>query len=157
MAAWGCQLKAFYNNNFIHTYSRQYPCFRCFVEKHTVVTWQRVFVLLLLGPMPVKVEEVGSRRDWAWVFNICGVIFIGRLCEGGVGPWLVQVDVGDVQTDVVLSLQAWQDGRDGWHQRSEVWPQLRIRVPALEHNAIPGKNADRYSKNFVYSSLNITH
>lgn len=81
----------------------------------------------------------GSGRDWAGVFNVCGVVFVRGLREGRVGPRLVQVDVGDVQTDVVLSLQAGQDAGDGQLQRSKAGPQLWIGVPALEDNAIPGE------------------
>lgn len=81
----------------------------------------------------------GSGGDRARVFDVRGVVLVGGLCEGGVRPRLVQVDVGDVQTYVVFSLQAGQDGGDSRHQRGKTGPQLWIRVPALEHDAIPAK------------------
>lgn len=139
-----------------HTNNRDYRCFTCFVVKVTGVTWQSFFVFLLLAPIPVyrqgRRSGVSGRQR---VFNIRRVVFISRLCESGVGLWLVQVDVGDVQTDVVFSLQAWQDGWDVWHQCSKAGPQFWIRVPALEHNAIPGKNSQ--SKRFLIYSLLMHH
>lgn len=141
---------------FTHTNNRDYHSFTCFVVKVTGVTWQRFFVFLLLAPIPVNRQgrrSGVSRRQW--VFNIGGVVFISGLCESRVGPWLVQVDVGDIQTDVVFSLQAWQDGWDGWHKCSKAGPQFWIRVPALEHNAIPGKHSK--SKWFLPYSLLMHH
>lgn len=78
-----------------------------------------------------------SGGDGARVLDICGLVLVSGLGERRVGSRLVQVDVGDVQTDVVFSLQAGQDGGDGRHQRGKVGPQLGIGVPALKHDAVP--------------------
>lgn len=80
----------------------------------------------------------GSGGDRARVLDVRGLVLVSGLGERRVGSRLVQVDVGDVQTDVVFSLQAGQDGGDGRHQRGKVGPQLGIGVPALKHDAVPG-------------------
>lgn len=125
----------------VHTNIRQYICF---------VLRDTVDLAVVRCALAVSTDRVcreraksgsgsGSGGDRARVFNVRGVVLVGRFCEGGVRPRLVQVDVGDVQTDVVFSLQAGQDGGDSWHQRGKTGPQLWIRVPALKHNAIPAK------------------
>lgn len=125
----------------VHTNIRQYICF---------VVGDTVDLAVVRCALAVSTDRVcreraksgsgsGSGGDRARVFNVRGVVLVGRFCEGGVRPRLVQVDVGDVQTDVVFSLQAGQDGGDSWHQRGKTGPQLWIRVPALKHNAIPAK------------------
>lgn len=70
-------------------------------------------------------------------FSVRGVVFVSRLGQRRVRPGLVQVDVCDIQTDVVFSLEAGEDGGNSRHQRSKVRPQFRIGVPTLEHNAVP--------------------
>lgn len=125
----------------VHTNIRQYICF---------VLRDTVDLAVVRCALAVSTDRVcreraksgsgsGSGGDRARVFNVRGVVLVGRFREGGVRPRLVQVDVGDVQTDVVFSLQAGQDGGDSWHQRGKTGPQLWIRVPALKHNAIPAK------------------
>lgn len=125
----------------VHTNIRQYICF---------VVRDTVDLAVVRCALAVSTDRVcreraksgsgsGSGGDRARVFNVRGVVLVGRFREGGVRPRLVQVDVGDVQTDVVFSLQAGQDGGDSWHQRGKTGPQLWIRVPALKHNAIPAK------------------
>lgn len=125
----------------VHTNIRQYICF---------VVGDTVDLAVVRCALAVSTDRVcreraksgsgsGSGGDRARVFNVRGVVLVGRFREGGVRPRLVQVDVGDVQTDVVFSLQAGQDGGDSWHQRGKTGPQLWIRVPALKHNAIPAK------------------
>lgn len=125
----------------VHTNIRQYICF---------VLRDTVDLAVVRCALAVSTDRVcreraksgsgsGSGGDRARVFNVRGVVLVGRFCEGGVRPRLVQVDVGDVQTDVVFSLQAGQDGGDSRHQRGKTGPQLWIRVPALKHNAIPAK------------------
>lgn len=125
----------------VHTNIRQYICF---------VLRDTVDLAVVRCALAVSTDRVcreraksgsgsGSGGDRARVFNVRAVVLVGRFREGGVRPRLVQVDVGDVQTDVVFSLQAGQDGGDSRHQRGKTGPQLWIRVPALKHNAIPAK------------------
>lgn len=91
-----------------------------------------------LMPREEERRRSGGDRARTRVLHVCGLVLVSGLSECRVGAGLVQVDVGDVQTDVVLPLQAGQDGRDGGHKRGKVGPQLRIGVPALEHNVVPG-------------------
>lgn len=56
--------------------------------------------------------------------------------ERGVRRHLVDVDVGGVEEDVVLSAEAGEDGGDAGHQLGEGGAALGFGVPALDHHIV---------------------
>lgn len=104
-----------------------------FIACVPTLMWILVFLSESLGG---SIPSAGSMTVHVQVW---GFSLICRTRQGGVRPRLVQVDIVNLQTDVVLSFQTGQDVLYFCNQAIEAGSPLRLRVPTCQHDKITVK------------------